>query len=61
MTIYPSVNVSGNVTVGECSELGTSMQIIQGKNIVIGVGIVVIQDIDKTGTYVGVLERVKDK
>ena len=33
VTIYPSVNVSGNVYVGECAELGTGMQIIQGKKI----------------------------
>ncbi len=31
VTIYPSVNVSGNVRVGECSEIGTGVQIIQGK------------------------------
>ena len=30
VTIYPSVNVSGNVHVGQCSELGTGTQIIQG-------------------------------
>lgn len=30
VTIYPSVNVSGNM-VEECVELGTEMQIIQGK------------------------------
>jgi len=28
MSIYPSVNVSGNVLVGECVELGTGTQII---------------------------------
>ena len=57
VTIYPSVNVSGNVVLGECSELGTGMQIIQGKSIVagtiIGAGAVVIKDIDEAGTYVG--------
>ena len=34
VTVYPSVNISGNVRVGECSELGTGTQIIQGKSIV---------------------------
>ena len=57
VTVYPSVNVSGNVTVGECSELGTGMQIIQGKNIVpntiIGAGAVVVKDCLESGTYVG--------
>lgn len=33
VTIYPSVNVSGKVLIGECSELGTEMQIIQGKKV----------------------------
>lgn len=33
VTIYPSVNVSGNVLIGECSELGTGTQIIQGKKV----------------------------
>lgn len=56
VTIYPSVNVSGNVTVGECSELGNGMQIIQGKDIVpnsiIGAGTVVVKNIDESGIYV---------
>ena len=33
VTVYPSVNISGNVVIGEESELGTGTQIIQGKNI----------------------------
>lgn len=57
VTIYPSVNVSGNVVLGECSELGTGMQIIQGKNVVsntiIGAGAVVVKDCLESGTYVG--------
>lgn len=57
VTIYPSVNVSGNVHLGECSELGTGMQIIQGKtvakNTIIGAGAVVVKDIEMSGTYVG--------
>ena len=56
-TIYPSVNVSGNVLIGECSELGTGMQIIQGKkvapNTIIGAGAVVVKDCLESGTYVG--------
>lgn len=57
VTIYPSVNVSGNVEVGECTELGTGTQIIQGKQIVsntiIGAGAVVVKNITESGTYVG--------
>lgn len=43
LTIHPSVNLSGNVMVGECCELGTGAQIIQGKKIeshtIIGAGL----------------------
>lgn len=57
VTIYPSVNISGNVVVGECAELGTGMQIIQGKSIgresIIGAGAVVIRDIPEKCTAVG--------
>ena len=57
VTIYPSVNVSGNVLIGECSELGTGMRIIQGKkvapNTIIGAGAVVVKDCAESGTYVG--------
>lgn len=57
VTAYPSVNVSGNVVVGECCELGTGTQVIQGKRIVkntiVGAGAIVIRDIKESGTYVG--------
>ena len=57
VTVYPSVNVSGNVTVGECCELGTGTQIIQGKSIasntIVGAGAVVVRDCIECGTYVG--------
>lgn len=57
VTIYPSVNVSGNVLIGECSELGTGTQIIQGKkvisNTIIGAGAIVVKDCLESGTYVG--------
>lgn len=57
VTIYPSVNVSGNVLIGERSEIGTGTQIIQGKVIVpdtvIGAGAVVVKDVKEKGTYVG--------
>lgn len=57
VTVYPSVNISGCVKVGECSELGTGAQIIQGKNIgtaaIIGAGAVVVKDIPDACTAVG--------
>lgn len=57
VTIYPSVNISGNVEIGQCTELGTGMQIIQCKrvtpNTIIGAGAVVIKDCEESGTYVG--------
>ena len=58
VTMYPSVNVSGNVKVDQCVELGTGSQIIQGKSIasncMVGAGAVVVTDIKESGTYVGV-------
>ncbi len=57
ITVYPSVNISGNVIVGTGSELGTGAQIIQGKNIcansIVGAGSVIVKDCNESGTYVG--------
>lgn len=61
-TIYPSVNISGNCTISECTEIGTGTQIIQGKNIgsnsIIGAGSVVIRDINKDSVAVGIPAQV---
>lgn len=58
VTVYPSVNISGNVTVGEGCELGTGSQIIQGKRLgertIVGAGAVVIEDLPGCCTVVGV-------
>lgn len=58
VTVYPSVNVSGCVQVGELTELGTGTQIIQGKEIsdhvIVGAGSVVVKDLKEAGTYVGI-------
>jgi len=58
VTVYPGVNVSGQVIVEESVELGTGTQIIQGKRIcagsIVGAGAVVVKDIVEKGTYVGV-------
>ena len=57
VTLYPSVNVSGITNIGRGVELGTGMQIIQGKRIgeysIIGAGAVVVRDIKDNITAVG--------
>ena len=57
VTLYPSVNVSGNTYYGECVELGTGSQIIQGKTIgkgtIVGAGSVVVKDLPEECTAVG--------
>jgi len=56
-TLYPSVNVSGNVNIGEASEIGTGSAIIQGINIgeetIVGANATVIRDIPGRCTAVG--------
>ena len=58
ITIYPNVNVSGNVTIENRVEIGTGTQIIQQKNIcsdvVIGASAFIVKDITETGTYIGI-------
>ena len=58
ITLYPSVNVSGNVEINSYVEIGTGTQIIQGKSItknaIIGAGAVVVKNIEEEGTYVGI-------
>lgn len=62
VTLYPSVNVSGLAYIGECAELGTGMQIIQGKRIgtgsILGAGAVVVKDIPQNCVAVGCPARV---
>lgn len=57
VTLYPSVNVSGITQIGYGVELGTGMQIIQGKTVgdhtIIGAGAVVVKDIPENCTAVG--------
>ena len=57
VTLYPSVNVSGASNIGKAVEMGTGMQIIQGKslgdNSIIGAGAIVIRDIPERCTAVG--------
>ena len=62
VTLYPSVNVSGMTHIGHASELGTGMQIIQGKSVgvysIVGAGAVVVKDIPDNCTAVGSPARV---
>lgn len=62
VTIYPSVNVSGHVSIGEKSEIGTGTQILQGLKIgtrsVVGAGTVVIREVEENCTVVGNPARV---
>lgn len=62
VTIYPGVNVSGNVSIGNNSEIGTGTKIIQGINIgsetIVGAGSVVIRDLPSNVTAVGSPARV---
>lgn len=57
VTLYPSVNVSGMTNIGHGVELGTGMQIIQGKTVgeysIVGAGAVVVRDIPSNCTAVG--------
>jgi len=57
VTLYPSVNVSGITNIGYAAELGTGMQIIQGKSVgeysIVGAGAVVVKDIPAKCTAVG--------
>ena len=57
VTMYPSVNVSGITQIGQYTELGTGMQIIQGKcigdNTIIGAGAIVVKDIPANCVAVG--------
>lgn len=65
VTLYPSVNVSGNVSIGECCEIGTGSQIIQklniGSYVIVGAGSVVIKDIPNDVIAVGVPTRIVKK
>ena len=57
ITLYPSVNVSGNVHIQSETEIGVGTQIIQGltvgENTIIGAGAVVVRDIPSNCTAVG--------
>lgn len=58
----PSVNISGNVSVGECTYIGTGAKVIDkveiGSESVVGAGAVVIKSLPSHCTAVGVPARV---
>ncbi|MDZ5000819.1 transferase, partial [Clostridium perfringens] len=58
ITVYPSVSISGNCDIGERVEIGTRTAIIQwltiGKGSILGAGSVVVKNIPKCCTAVGV-------
>lgn len=58
VTVNPGTNLSGNVIVGAYTSLGTGMQVIQGRTIgeesIVGAGAVVVSDIPKNCTAVGI-------
>lgn len=57
VTLYPSVNISGAITLEQCVEIGTGAHIIQGLSVgyesIIGAGSVVIRDVPAGCTAVG--------
>ena len=63
ITVYPGVNISGCVNVDSFVEIGTGTKIIQQKdikdNIIVGAGAVIVNDLNESGTYVGVPARKK--
>ena len=62
VTLYPSVNVSGNTLIKSGVELGTGTQVIQGLTVgegtVVGAGAVVVRDLPDKCTAVGVPAKV---
>lgn len=57
VTLYPSVNISGNTVLEECVEMGTGTQIIQGIRVregtIVGAGAVVVKELPRECTAVG--------
>lgn len=61
-TLYPSVNVSGACHLGECVEMGTGSQIIQGLDVgagtIVGASACVVKDLESEVTAVGCPAKV---
>lgn len=56
-TTAPNVNISGDCKFGECVYFGTNSAIRQGiricDNVIIGMGGIVVKDINEEGVYIG--------
>ena len=56
-TTAPAVNISGNCNIGECVYFGTTSAIKQGidvcSHVTIGMGGIVVKNIDEAGVYIG--------
>ena len=56
-TTAPAANISGNCKIGDCVYLGTNSAVRQGikicDNVTIGMGGVVVKDINENGVYIG--------
>lgn len=65
VTLYPSVNVSGCCHLGECVEMGTGSQIIQGLSVgsgtIVGASACVVKDLPSEVTAVGCPAKVIKK
>lgn len=62
--VSPQACLCGNVHVGEECHVGAGADVIQGKIIVkrvnVGAGSVVVKDLSKVGTYVGIPAKLKE-
>lgn len=62
VTLYPSVNVSGACHLGECVEMGTGSQIIQGLSVgdgtIVGASACVVRNLEAEVTAVGCPAKV---
>ena len=65
VTINPGCSISGNVTIGYCSNIGTGTRVIQGisidEKVVTGAGSVIIDHITEGSTAVGIPARTIKK
>lgn len=57
LTTAPATNISGNCVLGNCTYFGTNSSVRQGARIcddvIVGMGAVVVKDINEPGTYIG--------
>lgn len=60
VTLAPGARVSGKCTIGNCVYLGSNAVIREGvticDNVTIGAGAIVLNDINESGTYVGIVK-----